>query len=86
MEGYLRPRLLNSVEELRTLTFEDTEFVPDDEPNPIIQLRQHFATSGYVHFCPRCSARNLVVGRFPYCPDCNWDSLVDDERSFRCAA
>jgi hypothetical protein len=27
--------------------------------------------------CPRCHSRSKILSGYPYCPDCNWDSLED---------
>ena len=27
--------------------------------------------------CPRCEMKSKVDGQFPYCMECNWDSLKD---------
>jgi hypothetical protein len=32
---------------------------------------------GAKYRCHRCQTVNFVLGRFPYCTECNWDSLTD---------
>lgn len=27
--------------------------------------------------CPRCHSRSKILSGYPYCSDCNWDSLED---------
>jgi len=29
------------------------------------------------HLCHRCTATIKIIDRFPYCTECNWDSLTD---------
>lgn len=33
--------------------------------------------NSYQHKCPRCTEKSLVTSKFPYCLECNWDSLTD---------
>jgi hypothetical protein len=86
MEGYFRPRLITPAEELRTLEIEDTEFVPDDDiPPPSIATLVALSVA-ITHICPRCRAKNQIVGNDPYCTECNWDSLLIPGGHLRWAA
>src|SRR5690606_20582682 len=53
--------------------FGDLEFDDEREPD---EMRQTSSKS-YSHECRRCGATTRVVGRHPYCTECNWDSLKD---------
>ena len=56
------------------------EYNPDDEDlsdcvETIVRDRKETRPSRGL--CPRCGARAKVNTQFPYCVDCNWDSLHD---------
>lgn len=87
MQGYYRPRLAEVPQEVRALGLEEIEFVSDDEPFVVKSLIPTILNRhSYPHTCPRCALQNRIVGQHPYCPDCNWDSLDDQEWRLPCAA
>jgi hypothetical protein len=86
MNGYFRPRLITPPKELHVLEFDDVEFVPDDEPNFTIPTTSRLKSRAYFHTCPRCTTETKIIGPHPYCTECNWDSLVDQQWSLPCAA
>jgi hypothetical protein len=80
MTGYFKARSGGHRQELRLLDFSDLDELEEysDDDNPIDPLDERRRTSfGYSHQCPRCEAITQVIGRDPYCTECNWDSLTD---------
>jgi len=70
MDGYYRPKFKSEEKELHTLELADCDLISDDEA---ISRPTH----GRRHVCPRCGAIANILDNYPYCSDCNWDSLSD---------
>jgi len=80
MTGYFKARSGGLNQELRLLDLSDLDELEEisDDDNPIDPLDKRRRISlGYSHQCPRCEAITQVIGRDPYCTECNWDSLTD---------
>jgi len=87
MQGYFRPRLTEVPQEIRALELEEIEFVPDDESVVVKSLAPvTLERRSYRHTCPRCTSCNRIVGQYPYCPECSWDSLEEQEWRLPCVA
>lgn len=73
MSGYLKVKPETHITELRALTLDDCEYIEDEE----YFFPEFKNLIGRKHACPRCNAITRQTTNDPYCPDCNWDSLVD---------
>lgn len=80
MNGYFRARGSELNRELRLLGFNDLsnleELSEDDSTDDRCDHGQVISL-GHPHECSRCGAVTQVIGRDPYCTECNWDSLTD---------
>ena len=90
MDGYFKPKLKEQINELRPLELDEVEHIgEDDEPeNSLIDpVKKSYRRSEIFHKCPRCKTVSKLETHDPYCPECNWDSLVDlNMGNTKCAA
>jgi hypothetical protein len=80
MNACLRARKRGLERELRLLDFSDLsdlEQTSEDEGANFCRSNPRVISLGYPHECSRCGAVTRVIGRDPYCTECNWDSLRD---------
>jgi hypothetical protein len=77
MTAHFKSRNSGKTQELRLLTLDELEEIPEDDEliDPLDPRRR--VSLGHPHQCPRCEAITQVIGSDPYCPECNWDSLTD---------
>lgn len=90
MDGYFKPKLKERIRELKLLELEDIEHISEDDESDSSfndPLKKSYHKSEIFHRCPRCRTLSKLENHDPYCPECNWDSLIDlNTESRKCAA
>lgn len=64
----------------KAIDTKSNEYNADDEDLSdclAVLVRENKETRPHRSRCPRCGSRSKVNSQFPYCMDCNWDSLHD---------
>jgi hypothetical protein len=79
MDGYFKPKLKDRLKELRLLELEEIEHMSEDDEldfslTDLLEKNHHHL--GKFHRCPRCKTVTQLETHYPYCPECNWDSLT----------
>ena len=60
--------------------FDESYFDPDEYPPKDLNGFSSLTVrpiEGYWRQCQRCGEFTRIIGRHPYCTECNWDALED---------
>lgn len=69
---------MNVFNETATESYENNfEVIEELLNSEILKGGKIIFLNSYKHKCPRCAETSMVSCKYPYCVECNWDSLTD---------
>lgn len=67
----------NTIEDICSLDLEDSDDYSLIPEHPWDKALAQPNLNSRLHTCPRCRATSRISSKYPYCPECNWDSLIN---------